>query len=230
MGDVVTLSFDPTSFERAGDKIVRLYLGAGSETIRHVTKWLERQLEAATRDVVPGRLWRAWASEAFPKTGIARDPSGNIFLNGADRTRGAINFWSQPGQVRGKQGQYLAIPLPAAGARGRGRDLSPGEWERSTGIRLQFVYRQGKASLLVAVGGTTNGRTGAFRALTDGKRGRTAQGRGGSNPQADAVVPIFVLIPVVPFRNAFSIKPIIDSAEGELTAEFVASIAAIGAA
>jgi hypothetical protein len=225
MGDLVTLDFDPTSFDRAGDKIVRLYLTAGADAVRGTTKWLERRMEDATRGAVPGNLWRAWKSEAFPKSGAARSPAGIITLNGKGRTRGAMAFWTQPGQVRGKQGQYLAIPLPAAGSRGRGRDLTPAEWESSTGQRLIFLYRQGKPSLLVAIG-TTNGRSGVFRPLTDG---RTKRGRGGANPQANSVVPIFVLVPMVPFRNALAIAPIIASAQGEMTQEFLDGIARAGA-
>lgn len=224
MADVAELIFDRAAFEGAGDKIVRLYLTAGADAVRATTRWLEKQLEAATQHAVPGRLWRAWASDAYPRSGPARDPVGQVFLNGKDRTRGAMQFWSQPGQVRGRSGQYLAVPLPAAGSRSRDRNLTPGQWERATGIRLQFLYRQGKPSLLVALGGTTNGRTGAFRPLSSR---RQRAGRGGANPQNSGVVPIFVLLPVVPFRNAFAIDPLIGAAERALASEFIESVGKI---
>ncbi|MES2449279.1 MAG: DUF6441 family protein [Pseudomonadota bacterium] len=127
-----------------------------------------------------------------------------------------MTFWSQEGEIRGKSGQYLAIPLPTAGSRGRRRDLTPGEWERANGQKLVFIYRQGKPSLLAAIGGTTNGRTGAYRRITGGGRGRSAQGRGGANPQADAVVPIFILLPMVRFRNAVAVEPLVAAAFQEL--------------
>lgn len=224
MPDGADLSFEADAFERAGRRITASYIQAGRKAVSGTTKWMERRLEESTAATVPGRLWRAWASKFYPNTDT--DPAGIVYLNGRDRTHGALKFWTEPGEVRGKRGQFLAIPLPTAGDRGRARDLTPGEWERRTGQRLQFVYRQGKPSLLVAVGGTTNGRSGAFRPLTAGRRGRVAQGRGGANPQADAVVPIFVLIRMVRHRNAFAIKPIVDAGEGELVQEFFAAIRA----
>ena len=221
MADGVDFSIDGAAVERASDQLVRSYLSAATYAVATTTKALERKLEAATQSAVPGRLWRAWQSSTFPKSGPAQDPVGTIWIKGGSRTRGAIQFWTEPGEVRGKRGQYLAVPLPSAGGRGRNRNLTPGEWERAHGIRLQFIYRQGKPSLLAAVGGTLNGRSGNFRPLT---RGRSAKGRGGSNPQASAVVPIFILLPVVRFRNAFAIEPMVQASQRELVAEFLSAV------
>lgn len=226
MSDGADLVIDTAKLDRDADRVIRQYLTAGTTAVGTATKGLERKLEAATQAAVGGKLWRAWQSSTFPRSGPATEPAGTIWLKGGARTRGAVQFWTQPGEVRGKRGQYLAVPLPAAGSRGRGRDLTPGEWERRTGVRLVFLYREGKPSLLVAPGGTTNGRSNAFRPLTAGKRGRAAQGRGGANPQADSVVPIFVLLPVLKFRNAFAIAPMVDQTEGELAREFFAAVAA----
>lgn len=227
MADSVELLIDPAEIARAGDKLVRSYLAAGTRAVGTTTRNLEQRLEQATQAAVPGRLWRAWQSSTFPKSGPARDPVGTVWLKGGARTRGAIEFWTQPGAIRGRGGQYLAIPLPAAGSQGRSRNLTPGEWERRTGIRLRFVYRQGKPSLLVAPGGTT-GRGGVFRELTKGKRGRIAQGRSGANPLVDAIIPIFVLLPMVKFGNAFAIEPMIEASYGELAREFFQAIKALG--
>lgn len=220
------LSFDSGAITAQGDRIVRAYLTAGTKAVSGTVKRLERTLEAATQRAVPGRLYLAWQSRAYPEKGPARNPAGTITLKGGARTRGAVQFWTQPGAIRGKSGQYLAVPLPSAGSRGRGRDLTPGEWERRTGKRLTFIYRQGKPSLLVAVGGTTGAR-GQFRALTGGKRGRIAQGRGGANPQADAIIPIFILLPMVRFRNAFAIEPIVNASEGELVRAFLSAVSEV---
>ena len=219
MADGADLSFDTAKLDVDVDAMVRAYLAAGTTTIANVTKRLERSLEAATQSAVPGRLWRAWASRTDPKSGPARDPVGRVFVNGGTRSKGALTFWSQPGAVRGKSDQYLAIPLPASGARGRGRDLTPGDWERRTGQKLIFLYRQGKPSLLVAKG--TTGRGGGFRALTPGKSGRIAKGRAGANPLHDAVIPIFVLLLVVPFRNTVAIQPLVAAAEAEIAPQYL---------
>lgn len=52
--------------------------------------------------------------------------------------------------IRSKAGFWLAIPMPAAGKSLRGSRITPGEWERRTGMRLRFVYRRTSPSLLVA--------------------------------------------------------------------------------
>jgi len=224
MADGADFSIDEAQLDRAGDKIVRDHLTAGTRAVVVTTRRLERKLEAGTQAAVGGNLWRAWQSTSFPQSGPARNPVGTIWLKGGARTRGAVKFWTEPGEIRGKRGQFLAIPLPAAGARGRSRDLTPGEWERRNGVRLRFVYRPGRSSLLVADSGTLNGRSGAFRPIT---KTRTAADQRRGHVRGEATVPIFVLVPLVKFRNAFAIDPTIQASEGELAQEFFAAIAAI---
>jgi hypothetical protein len=221
MSNDVELQFDAEAYLKDADRVVRAYLAAGTRAVAKTTKGLERSLEAATQQAVPGRLWRAWTSSVFPRSGPAKEPVGTVFLNGGSRTRGAMAFWTQQGEIRGKSGQYLAVPLPTAGSRGRAHDITPGEWERANGQKLVFIYRQGKPSILAAIGGTTNGRSGTYRPLT---RGRVSKGRGGTNPQADAVVPIFVLLPMVRFRGSLAIDPLIQRAIGELPGAFEAEV------
>lgn len=224
MPDGAEFSIDAAKLDKDADRLIRSYLSAGTQAVAVVTRRLEQRFERSTREVARGRLWRAWKSATFPRSGPARDPAGEIWIDGGLRTRAAITFLTQPGVARSKSGFFLAIPLPAAGMRGRGRGMTPAEWERMHGVRLRFVYRQGKPSLLVAPGGTTNARTGGFRQLTAGKRGRVAQGRAGSNPLETAVVPIFILLPMVRFRNAFAIEPMVRQAEGELPGEFLSAL------
>jgi hypothetical protein len=78
---------------------------------------------------------------------------------------------------------WLAIPTPAAGKSTRGGRITPGEWERRTGLRLRFIYRRRGPSLLVAEGRlNTKGRAVASRSKT---------GRG------VVTAPIFLLVPQV---------------------------------
>ena len=226
MSDGLDFTIDGAAIDRDADRVVRRYLTAGTTAVSRTTKSLERNLEAATRAAVPGRLWRAWGSDTFPKKGPAKNPVGQVFVNGGNRTRGALTFWTQPGEIRAKigAGGYLAVPLHSAGSRGRLRDLTPGEWERNNGQRLVFIYRQGKPSILAAVG-TKNGRTGTFRPLT---KTRTGRGRAGSSALEDAVVPILVLLPMVRFRNAVAIEPMVAAAKGELVGEYMAVVSELG--
>lgn len=218
MTDSVSLSLDTAAINRDADKLVRQYLTAGTDTIVETTKWLERALEDATRSAVPGRLWRAWKSETYPKRGAARNPVGEVFVNGGKRSQGAITFWTQPGTIRAKGelgGRYLAIPLPAAGSRGRDRTLSPVEWEARHNIELRLVVRPGKPALLVADNAVLSGKARIARGNT---AKRIAAGRG------NATVPIFVLLPAVSFRNAVAVEPIVRAAEGRLVGSFLGRI------
>ncbi|HCB75399.1 MAG TPA: hypothetical protein DEP91_04380 [Sphingomonas bacterium] len=227
MADGVDLAFEDSAFTQAGDRIVRDYLTAGTRAVGGATRQLEKRLEDATRAGVPGKLWRAWQSTAYPKDGPAKNPAGTVWLRGGARTRGAFQFWTRPGAVKGKSGQFLAIPTAAAGNRGRGRDLTPGEWEQRTGVRLRFVYRRGRASLLVADRGTVQTARGtytAFKPLT-GKRQAADARRGFSRREATAI--IFVLLPMVKHRNSVAVEPIINASDGELAALFFREVAAL---
>ncbi len=223
--DGADFSIDAAALARDGDLVVRRHLAAGSRAVATVTRNTEQKLEAATQRAVPGKLYRAWKSSTFPKKpGPARNPAGTIWLNGGDHTRAAIQFWTEPGTIRGRQGQYLAIPLPAAGTKvgnGRGREArpSPVEWEAMHNQELVFVARPGRAALLVATDFVLSGRN--QRAIPNTPR-RIAKGRG------SVTVPIFVLMPVVQHRNAFSIKPVIDASEGELAHAFFLAVQELG--
>ncbi len=82
---------------------------------------------------------------------------------------------------------WLAIPTPAAGKSTKGGRITPGEWERRTGLRLRFIYRRRGPSLLVAEGRlNSKGRAVASKSKT---------GRG------VATVPIFLLVPQVKLRK-----------------------------
>ena len=89
--------------------------------------------------------------------------------------------------IRSKDGFWLAIPTAAAGKSTRGGRITPGEWERRTGLRLRFVYRRRGPSLLVAEGRlNTKGRAVASRSKT---------GRG------VATAPIFLLVPQIKLQK-----------------------------
>ena len=86
-------------------------------------------------------------------------------------------------RVRIRRSVRSAIPTAAAGKSTRGGRITPGEWERRTGLRLRFVYRRTGPSLLVAEGRlNTRGRAVASRSKT---------GRG------LVTAPIFLLVPQV---------------------------------
>jgi len=208
------LTVDIEQLRAAADKETRLQLRALTEALAETVREAEKALEDKTREVAGGRLWRAWTSGIGPAKGrIARDPAGWIRLNGRreiggriSRTYGAIESITTTGRISAQSGGFLAVPLPAAGSRGRDRWLTPGEWERRTGLRLRYVYRPGKPALLVVDEATTNGRTGSARPIT---RKRTAADLKRGFVRGAQTVPIFVLLPMVPFTAKFSIDGVV---------------------
>lgn len=202
------LILDAPALREAREQTIRGMLYAAKETVSIVTREYEKALEEKTQGVAQGKLYRAWASDIRPKgkRQIAREPAGFIYINGGERTRGAIEFLTRSGNVASKAGGYLAIPLPAAGNRGRARNLTPGEWERQNGQRLQFVYRGGNRPALLVAKGTTNARTGSYRLIT---RKRTAADDRRGFQRGEQTIPIFVLIAPFAFRGRFSIDAVL---------------------
>lgn len=203
---MVGFGISDAEVDQARDALTRELLTELTGAIHDETRGLEQDLEKITRLAVKGKLWRAWKSEAFPKNkGPAREPSGTVFVNGGRRSQGAMTYFTRQGRIANDDGFYIAIPTPAAGPRGRNRDLTPGEWERRNGQKLRFVYRKGRPALLVADAGTLNARTGTFRPVTSR---RTALDAKRGYKRGEMTIPIFTLLPFSDFQPRFSIEPI----------------------
>lgn len=219
---MIELHFDRAELRAIEDAITRAHLKAGKAALEETTRDFEKRLEAATKSAAPGRLWRAWASRVEPPKGrIAANPVGYIYVNGGDRTRGAIDYVTTSGRIASRNGRYLAIPLPAAGSRGRMRDLTPKQWEARTGQKLKFIppRRGGKSALLVLEKGTLSGK----RQVAVGNTARRRKlGR------SDETIPIFVLIPERSFSSKFSIDSIMGPATGELATNVARHVGRIG--
>lgn len=229
----ISLILDAPALRRNRDLLVRLHLKAVKDALVEIVREAERALEEKTREAAPGNLWRAWTSGYGPGAGrLANEPAGWIRLNSyrekagrLSRTYGAIEALTQTGRIAARSGGWLAIPLPAAGSRGKSRWLTPGEWERQTGQRLRYVYRGNKPALLVADEGTTNARSGAFRAIT---RKRTAADQRRGFVRGAQTVPIFVLVPFVATKAKFSIEAVVNSYRAALPRRAIQKLSAIG--
>jgi hypothetical protein len=157
---------------------------AGETAVSAATREAGNSLEAAWRAQTTGaglgrRLANTIRSEQFPK--------GRPSLNAAalvwSKAPMIISAHDAGPLIRSKSGFWLAIPMPAAGKSSRGGRITPGEWERRTGLRLRFVYRRAGPSLLVAEG--------RLNASGRGVASRSKTGRGLTT------VPIFLLVPQV---------------------------------
>jgi len=159
----------------------------------------ERAVTAATREAGNSlkSAWRAQITGAGLGPRLARTIRSEQFPKGKDSLNAAALVWSNAPVIvgahdtgpliRSKNGFWLAIPTEAAGKSARGGRITPGEWERRSGLRLRFVYRRNGPSLLVAEGRlNARGRAVASRSKT---------GRGVTT------VPIFLLVPQVQLRK-----------------------------
>jgi hypothetical protein len=155
----------------------------------------ERAVSAAIREAGTGlkTAWRAQITGAGLGARLAHTIRSEQFPKAEPSLNAAAVIWSNAPVIigahdtgpliRSKSGFWLAIPTAAAGKSTLGGRISPGEWERRTGLRLRFVYRRRGPSLLVAEGRlNTKGRAVASRSKT---------GRG------LVTAPIFLLVPQV---------------------------------
>lgn len=134
-----------------------------------------------------GRLAQTWRGTTYPQAGDSMEAAAFVW----SRAPKLVDAFDRGVTIRSSRGFFLAIPTAAAGAVGRtsagkAARITPGGWERRTGMRLRFVYRRGRPSLLVA----ENVR------LTSKGVAAPNQRRTG---QASAV--IFVLVPQVSLRK-----------------------------
>jgi hypothetical protein len=125
------------------------------------------------------RLSNAIRNDVYPKATDSFEAAGVVWSKAPKITAAH----EQGVVIRSKDGFWLAIPTDAAPKGLRGRRITPGEYERRTGRRLRFVYRKGRAGLLVDDGVRIQARTGRVTAS------RSKSGRG------QVTAPIFVLIP-----------------------------------
>ena len=159
----------------------------------------EKAVTAAMREASTGlkTAWRAQITGAGLGARLARTIRSEQFPKGRASLNAAALVWSKAPVIvgahdtgpliRSKDGFWLAIPAAAAGKSLRGGRITPGEWERRTGLRMRFVYRRRGPSLLVAEGRlNTKGRAVASRSKTG--RGLTT-------------VPVFLLVPQVRLKK-----------------------------
>jgi hypothetical protein len=174
----------------------------GINIVGDITRILEAEVKAGEKAVTTAmriagtglkEAWRAQITGAGLGPRLARTIRSEQFPKGRPSLNAAALVWSKAPVIvnahdtgpliRSKNGFWLSIPTPAAGKFSRGGRITPGEWERRTGLRLRFIYRRRGPSLLVAEGRlNTKGRAVASRSKT---------GRG------LVTAPIFLLVPQV---------------------------------
>jgi len=151
------------------------------------------------------RLGNSIRLASFPKSGDSLNAAALVWSNAPV----IIGAHDTGPLIRSKDRFWLAIPTPAAGKSTKGGRITPGEWERRTGLRLRFIYRGRGPSLLVAEGRlNSKGRAVASRSKT---------GRG------LATVPVFLLVQQVKLRKRLDLARDAEQAVEGLPGRLVAS-------
>ncbi|MET4129950.1 DUF6441 family protein [Roseovarius sp. MBR-6] len=185
---------------------------AGEKAVTAAMREAGTGLKTAWRGQITGaglgrRLANSIRSQTFPKAGESLNAAALVWT----KAPVIIGAHDTGPLIRSKDGFWLAIPTPAAGKSSRGGRITPGEWERRTGLRLRFVFRRRGPSLLVAEGRlNTKGRAVASRSKTG--RGLTT-------------VPIFLLVPQVKLRKRLDLardaERVVDGVPGRIVAKWV---------
>lgn len=192
---------------------------AGERAVSAAMRQAGTSLKSAWRAQITGaglglRLANSIRAANFPKSGESLNAATLVWSN-APVILGAHDCGPL---IRSKNGFWLAIPTPAAGKSTRGGKITPGEWERRTGLHLRFVYRRRGPSLLVAEGRlNTKGRAVASLSKT---------GRG------VVTAPIFLLVPQVKLPKRLDLardgERAYDAVSGLIVANWVASCMMFG--
>jgi len=168
--------------------LMRAEIAAGEKAVSAAMRAAGADLKSAWRTQITGaglgtRLGNSIRLATYPKASDSLNAATLVWSNAPV----IIGAHDTGPLIRSKDGFWLAIPTPAAGKSTRGGRITPGEWERRTGLRLRFIYRRRGPSLLVAEGRlNTKGRAVASKS----KSGRGL-----------ATVPIFLLVPQVRLRK-----------------------------
>ncbi|MCB1339061.1 MAG: hypothetical protein KDK10_16945 [Maritimibacter sp.] len=192
--------------------IMKAEVAAGERAVSAAMREAGTGLKTAWRTQIAGaglgqRLANSIRSEQYPKS----RPSLNAAALVWSKAPVIVGAHETGPLIRSKDGFWLAIPTAAAGKSLRGGRITPGEWERRTGLRLRFIYRRSGPSLLVAEGRLdTKGRAVASRAKS---------GRG------KVTAPIFLLVPQVKLPKRLDLDRdatrALDSVPGLIVANWV---------
>jgi hypothetical protein len=173
--------------------------------MREVAGGLKADLRADVVDAGLGqRLANTWRGKTYPEGGISLEAATFVW----SKAPNIVDAFDRGVTVKSSRGFWLAIPTPAAGVKGLSatgalKRITPGGWERRTGVRLRFVYRRGRPSLLVA----DNARL-SKKGLARPNIGRTRAGAQFTRLKGRSTVVVFILVPQVTLRKRLDIASI----------------------
>ena len=173
-----------------------------ARSVTAATEGLKSDLRVDVADAGLGqRLANTWRGKTYPEAAISLEAASFVW----SRAPNIVDAFDRGVTIKSSRGFWLAIPTAAAGLKGIGaagamKRITPGGWERRTGMRLRFVYRRGRPSLLVA----DNARL-SKKGLARPNVGRTRGGASFTRIGGRSTVVVFVLVPQVTLRKRLDI-------------------------
>jgi hypothetical protein len=174
-----------------------------TSAMREVTDGLKGDLRSDVVDAGLGqRLANTWRGKTYPEGGASLEATSFIW----SKAPSIVDALDRGVTIRSSRGFWLAIPTPAAGVKGLSatgarQRITPGGWERRTGMRLRFVFRPGRPSLLVADDARLS-----KKGLARPNIGRTRTGEQFTRLKGRSTVVVFILVPQVTLRKRLDIQ------------------------
>lgn len=173
-----------------------------TDAMREATAGLKGDLRADVVDAGLGqRLANTWRGKTYPEGGASLEAAAFVW----SKAPNIIDAFDRGVTIKSSRGFWLAIPTPVVGLKGLSatggmKRITPGGWERRTGMRLRFVYRRGRPSLLVA----DNARL-SKKGLARPNIGRTRAGAQFTRLKGRSTVVMFILVPQVTLQKRLDI-------------------------
>lgn len=190
--------------------------------MRETAALAQQDVRSDTQAAFQGnRLPKTWRARTFPEGRDSVDAAGWIWTRAPE----LIDAHSRGLTIYARGGRWLAIPTDAAGSyglargaaagsfarRGNRERVTPGGFERRTGMRLRFVYEGGGKALLVADAARRD-RFGIARPYSGRGRGAKLYG-----PAGQTIV-VFILVPRVKLPQRLNLDAIAERAAGRYPA------------
>ncbi len=201
-------------------------------SIRDGTEALKGLVRGATEQAFKGnRLPKAWRSRVYPQGQNSVDAAGVVAVRG--KSAEIVETAFKATVIRARGGRWLAIPTEAAGKfglkrgangmgatvnkRGARERITPGGFERRTGMKLRFVYEGGKKGGRRAFLIADQAMLGAGRVA----KPYQSKGRGSRlyGPAGQSIV-VFILVPQVTTQKRMDLDTIAEQA-GSKTAGLI---------
>ncbi|MDR7232292.1 hypothetical protein J2X45_003398 [Caulobacter sp. BE264] len=185
------------------------------------TELLKQDLRSDTADHLSPRLAKSWRSRVYPAGQSSMDPAGWVWT----KVPKLVDAFDRGVTIKSAQGLWLAIPTAAAGAKGYTRDsvgraygarpkmerVTPGGFERRTGLKLRFVFKSRRVSLLVVDGARYDSRGRAAQLKARGRNARLYR-------EGGKTIVVFILVPQAKLKKRLDVDGAAARAEARMPA------------